>query len=478
MAVKPILGMLSNAMSLQIYNTLSRTKEDFTTVQEGVVRMYVCGPTVYDKAHVGHAMSSIVFDIIRRYLEFKGYEVRHVMNYTDVDDKVIIRARDLNVDALELAERYIKEYDKHLKDLNVLPATFYPRVSTEISEIITMVEGLIEKGYAYAVEGDVFFRVSRDDDYGRLSRRDPEDMRAGARLGVDERKEDPADFALWKSTKPGEPAWDSPWGPGRPGWHIECSAMSLHHLGEEIDIHGGGNDLIFPHHENEIAQSESYTGKHFARYWVHNGMMQLSGEAMSKSTGNVFSVENFLQKHEADVLRLMILNASYRSPLTFNEEVIEQAERALERLKGALRPATPLNEVPPGTEAALQQAVETARAGFVQAMDDDFNSAGALGQLFDLVKAINSARTAGIGEEELARARGQLLNLSGVLGLRLELEKQHGDDASQFIDLLLEVRTGLREAKQWELSDMIRDRLLELGITIEDGKEGTIWRSS
>ena len=465
-------------MPLKIYNTMTRKKEEFTTIEPGKVRMYVCGPTVYDKAHVGHAMSSLVFDNIRRYLEYKGFEVDHVMNYTDVDDKVIIRAQDLKVEALELAERYIGEYDEHLKQLNVLPAKVYPRVSTEISEIVTMVEGLIEKGYAYAVEGDVFFRVGRDEDYGRLSRRDTEEMRAGARLGVDERKENPADFALWKSTKPGEPAWDSPWGSGRPGWHIECSAMSLHHLGEELDIHGGGNDLIFPHHENEIAQSESYTEKPFSRYWVHNGMMQLSGEAMSKSTGNVFSVENFLEAHDADVLRLMILNASYRSPLTFNDEVIGQAEGALERLRGAMRPATPLSKVPQATMDELAAALATAQAGFEQSMDDDFNSAGALGHLFDLVKAINTARTAGIAVEPLEKAQELLRQLTGVMGLRLDPGKQLESGAGVFIDLLLEVRTALREVKQWELSDMIRDKLVELGVTIEDGKEGTTWRAN
>jgi cysteinyl-tRNA synthetase len=462
---------------LKIYNTMTRTKEEFTPLEEGLVRMYVCGPTVYDKAHVGHAMSSIVFDIIRRYLQYKGYRVDHVMNYTDVDDKVIIRAQDLGVDPLDLAEKYIGEYNQHLKELNVLPAQVYPRVSTEIDEIIAMVQGLVDKGYAYAVDGDVFFRVGKDEDYGRLSRRSTEDMQAGARLGIDERKESPADFALWKSAKPGEPAWESPWGPGRPGWHIECSAMSLHHLGEQLDIHGGGNDLIFPHHENEIAQSESYTDKSFARYWVHNGMMQLSGADMSKSTGNVFSVENFLEEHEADVLRLMILNASYRSPLTFNDEVIEQATRGLERLRGALRPATPLSDADETAVKELDQAVEQARVGFENAMDDDFNSAGALGHLFDLVKAINQARTAGVAAAPLQAGQNVLRELAGVLGLRLELGDHFEGDAAAFIVLLLEVRSALRQAKQWELSDLIRDRLIDLGISIEDGKEGTTWRA-
>jgi cysteinyl-tRNA synthetase len=462
-------------MTISIYNTLSRSKEPFETLEPEKVRMYVCGPTVYDKAHVGHAMSSIVFDVIKRYLEYRGYQVRHVMNYTDVDDKVIMRAQDLGVDALSLANQYIEEYDQHLHDLNVEPAAVYPRVSEEIEEIIKVVQGLIDSGHAYELEGDVYFRVASDDDYGRLSHRNLEDMRAGARLGVDDRKEDPADFALWKSAKPGEPAWESPWGLGRPGWHIECSAMSLHHLGEQIDIHGGGNDLIFPHHENEIAQSESFTGKPFARYWVHNGMMQLSGADMSKSTGNVFTIESFLKQHDADVLRIMVLNASYRSPLTFNDDVIEQAEAALARLKGAFRPASPIDNVPQETAGHLQAAVETTRKGFIEAMDDDFNSAGALGNLFDLVKAINEARTAGLDQESLTAAQGVLRELSGVLGLRLESD-QLDTGAAPFIDLLVEIREALRGAKQFELADRIRSGLSELGVTIEDSKGGTNWR--
>ncbi len=464
-------------MALMIYNTLTRQKEPFETLEPGKVRMYVCGPTVYDKAHVGHAMSSIVFDVIRRYLEYRGYEVRHVMNYTDVDDKVILRAQELGLDPLELAETYIREYDEHLRALHVLPAQVYPRVSQEIDYIIKVVSGLIEKGFAYAVDGDVYFRVARDEDYGRLSGRNLEEMRAGARLEIDERKEDPADFALWKAAKPGEPAWDSPWGPGRPGWHIECTAMSLHHLGEQIDIHGGGNDLIFPHHENEIAQSESYTGKLFARYWVHNGMMQLSGEAMSKSTGNVFNIEDFLARYEADVLRLLILNASYRSPVTFNEEVIEQSQSALERLRGALRPPIP-GEGPAGDDvlAALAATADKARRGFEEAMDDDFNTPGALGSLFELVRGINAARAAGAGAEALGPAQATLLELAGVLGLRLDVPKGEDREIAPFVELLLDVRQALREQKQWELADRIRERLLELGVVLEDAKGGTTWR--
>jgi cysteinyl-tRNA synthetase len=463
-------------MTLLVYNTMSREKEPFEVLEPGVVRMYVCGPTVYDDAHVGHAMSSIIFDVIRRYLESLGYEVRHVMNYTDVDDKVIMRANELGEDPLRLAESYVQKYDRQLRALGILPATAYPRVSEEIDQIIKMVEGLIDNGSAYEIDGDVYFRVAGDADYGRLSRRDLEEMRAGARLGVDERKADPADFALWKSAKPGEPAWESPWGPGRPGWHIECSAMSLHHLGEQIDIHGGGNDLIFPHHENEIAQSESLTGKRFARFWIHNGMMQLSGEAMSKSTGNVFTLDAFLEKYEGSVLRMLVLNASYRSPLTFNEDVIEQSQRALERLRGALRPAIPATEIPADAAAALRASVERAREGFLASMDDDFNTAGALGNLFDLVKAINQARTDGLESQALQAGQDALREMAGVLGLNLEYAQDSDREAAPFIELLLTVRRELREKREYELADSIRDRIVELGVTIEDTREGTVWR--
>ena len=462
-------------MTLQIYNSLTRQKEPFETLVDGEVRLYVCGPTVYDRAHVGHAMSSIVFDIIRRHLEACGYRVRHVMNYTDVDDKVIIRAQELGADALALAERYVREYGQHILDLNILPASAYPRVSQEIEPIQRMVAGLLEGEYAYQVEGDVYFRVKRDEDYGKLSGRRLEDMRAGARLEVDERKEDPADFALWKAAKPGEPAWESPWGKGRPGWHIECSAMSLTHLGEQIDIHGGGNDLIFPHHENEIAQTESFTGKAFARYWVHNGMLQFTGEKMSKSVGNFITIEDFLAEHKADVLRLIVLNGHYRSPLVFNEEVIEQAARALDRLQTGLRPASGDGEAP-AAAAHLQEAAEASRTGFEQAMDDDFNTPVALSHLFEFVRVINTARDDGVGADELEAAQTVLRALAARLGLRLEADRSGPAEAAPFIELLLEVRKGLREAKQFELADQIRDQLAELGVHIEDGKQGTTWR--
>lgn len=464
-------------MALRVYNTLTRQKEIFETVQPGKVLMYVCGPTVYDRAHIGHAMSALVFDIIRRYLEYRGYTVRHVMNYTDVDDKIIRRANELGVEPILLAEKYIDEFNRHLADLNILPATVYPRATREIDQIIALIQRLIEKGYAYEVDGDVYFRVTCDEDYGRLSGRRLEDMQAGARIGVDERKEHPMDFALWKASKPGEPAWDSPWGKGRPGWHIECSAMSMRHLGEQIDIHGGGNDLIFPHHENEIAQTESITGKPFARYWIHNGMLQLSGEKMSKSLGNLITIEEFLEQHEADVLRLMILNSSYRNPLTYSDEIVSQAEKALERLRLALRPA---GETAPASDEVverLEQQMQAARIGFEEAMDDDFNTAGALGHLFELVRAINQARDAGANAQQLTPAQDLLRELMEVLGLRPEhVKTAPGVQVAPFIDLLVEVRQELRKQKLWALADRVRDRLAELGVILEDTREGTSWR--
>src|SRR5574339_711261 len=360
---------------IRLYNTLTRKKEDFETIEPNKVRMYVCGVTVYNDAHVGHAMSALVFDVIRRYLEYRGYRVKNVMNYTDVDDKIINRANQLGEDPLRLSQRYIEDYTRDLESLNVLPATSNPQVSRTMPLIIEFIQGLIDKGYAYAADnGDVYFRVKRDEDYGKLSGRKLDDMQAGARIEVGEAKEHPMDFALWKAAKPGEISWDSPWGKGRPGWHIECSAMNLAELGEQIDIHGGGNDLIFPHHENEIAQTESYTGKQFARYWIHNGMLQLGGEKMSKSLGNMVSIKDFLSVRDADVMRMLVLTGSYRAPLIFNDETQDAAEKNLERLKAALRPASSSSS---GLDAeaafAVASQAEATRKAFTDAMDDDFN---------------------------------------------------------------------------------------------------------
>ena len=462
---------------LRVYNTLTRKTEEFQTLEPGVVKMYVCGVTVYNDAHVGHAMSALVFDIVRRYLEFRGYKVRHVMNFTDVDDKIIARANSLGEDPFALAQRYIDDYRQNLHDLNILPAMSNPRATQTMDRIIQMVEGLIEKDYAYAASnGDVYFRVARDEDYGKLSSRKLENMQAGARIEIGEAKDNPLDFALWKAAKPGEPAWDSPWGKGRPGWHIECSAMNLAELGEQIDIHGGGNDLIFPHHENEIAQTESFTGKPFARYWMHNGMLQLGGEKMSKSLGNIVSIKEFISKRDADVMRMLVLNGTYRAPLMFNDETLDAAQKNVERLKSGLRPASASAKgLPAGNASELSVQAESTKAAFTVAMDDDFNTAGAIAALFELVKAINTARDNDATDEQLLPAQNMLRTLTGVLGLRLQ-DKRGSANADGFINLLVEVRTEVRKQKLWALSDLIRDRLKELGVILEDSKDGTNWR--
>ncbi len=462
---------------IRLYNTLTRKKEEFQTLEPNVVKMYVCGVTVYNDAHVGHAMSAIVFDIIRRYLEYRGYNVRHVMNYTDVDDKIINRAKQLNEDPLKLSQRYIEDYANDLNNLNVLPATSNPQVSKTMPVIIEFIQGLIQKEAAYAAaNGDVYFSVTGDDDYGKLSGRKLDDMQAGARIEVEESKNHPMDFALWKAAKPGEISWDSPWGKGRPGWHIECSAMNLAELGEQIDIHGGGNDLIFPHHENEIAQTESYTGKQFSRYWIHNGMLQLGGEKMSKSLGNIVSIKEFLTSRDADVMRMLVLMGSYRAPLILNDETQDAAEKSLERLKVALRSAsTSASGLAPGIAAELVAQADSMKQAFTDAMDDDFNTPLALAALYELVKAINTARDGGANNEQLKPAQETLRELANVFGLRL-LEKTGSSDAEAQINALIAERNEARKQKQWARSDQIRDQLKEMGVSIEDSKDGTTWR--
>ncbi len=466
-------------MSIQIYNTLTRTKDPLETLEPGKVRMYVCGPTVYNKAHIGHAMSALVFDIIRRYLEYRGFDVQFAMNFTDVDDKIIRRANEMGMDPFALAEGYIQDFQKNMADLNIKPASFNPRASKEIDQIIAIVQGLIDKGAAYPLEGDVYFRVRNDPNYGKLSGRNLDDMRAGVRKEADDRKEDPMDFALWKSAKPGEPAWDSPWGPGRPGWHIECSAMNYHYFGDSIDIHGGGNDLIFPHHENEIAQSELFTGKPFARYWVHNGMLQLRGEKMSKSIGNIISIDEFLSHHSADSFRYLILNSAYRNPIVFNEDVLLQAEKALDRIRFAFHPAAEgAKGASEDVKQALSQQIAATRNGFESSMDDDFNSAGALGYIFELIRVINYSRDEGATQAELQPAQDLLLELTSVLGLTLDVksEKQQSAEADPFVQLLVDLRLELRKQKNWGLADQIRNQLSEKGVVLEDTKDGTTWR--
>jgi cysteinyl-tRNA synthetase len=424
-------------------------------------------------------MSALVFDILRRYLEYRGSRVLHVMNYTDVDDKIINRANQAGEDPFKLAQRYIDDYTRNLQDMNILPATSNPRATQTMEEIQAMVTGLIEKGFAYpASNGDVYFRVTRAKNYGKLSGRSLDEMQAGSRIEVGAQKENPMDFALWKSAKPGEPAWDSPWGKGRPGWHIECSAMNLKELGEQIDIHGGGNDLIFPHHENEIAQTESFTGKPFARFWIHNGMLTLGSEKMSKSVGNIISIKDFLLDHSADTMRMLVLAGSYRAPLIFNDETLSSAESSLERIKVGLRPGSPSSKgIPSGAAAELSSQADAVRESFIAAMDDDLNTPLALAAIYELVKAINTARDEGAALEQLQPAQAVLRELTAVLGLRLDEKKKTGE-AEKFIDLLVEVRSEARRQKLWAFSDLIRDRLLTLGVDIEDGKDGTVWRWS
>ena len=451
---------------MKLYNTLSRQTEEFA-VEEDVVKMYVCGITPYSASHVGHAFSSVVFDTLRRYLEYRGYEVRHVQNFTDIDDKMIAAAADGGISISELAESNVQQYLGELEALNVLRADMYPRATAEIPTIIEIIESLVASKFAYVVRGNVYYHVKNFDGYGKLSRRNLDGMLAGARVEVDENKEDEMDFALWKAQKPGEPSWDSPWGQGRPGWHIECSAMSIAHLDETIDIHGGGADLIFPHHENEIAQSEPYTSKGpFARFWVHNGLVQFGEDKMSKSLGNLVTTAEALGRHTPDALRLFFLNSHYRSPLVYTDENVTAQGRAAERLRNAAHGGGPN-----GTQSI---DVGQYRDRFEDSMDDDLNTPRALAALFDLARDINRAREAGDGVSD---AQQLLEELSGVLGLTLEEPQvQSSGDEGRLVDLLIELRSDLRESKQFELADKVRDRLADLGVTIEDKSGGTEWR--
>jgi cysteinyl-tRNA synthetase len=470
------------ASELHVYNTLTRTKEPFQTIEPGRVRMYVCGVTPYSSAHVGHAMSSIVFDMIKRYLQHLGYEVRHAQNFTDIDDKIIARANREGIDPGKLTEQLIEDWHAETRALNIEPATIYPRATLEIPAIIKMISGLIAKGYAYEVDGDVYYRVRAFPDYGKLSHRNIADLLSGARIEVDERKEDPLDFALWKAAKPGEPKWESPWREGRPGWHIECSAMCSNHLGGLVDLHGGGADLIFPHHENEIAQSEAYLGEEpFARYWVHNGLLQLGVDKMSKSIGNIVPASDLIERGLGQAFRLLVLQSHYRAPLTFTEEGLQGAARGLERLQAAARLEAPVSS--DGREqsddqdlAAISQQTDER---FHEAMNDDFDTPRAVAALFDLARAINRAKSTGQSTAPIESARQRLLDLSSVLGLQLEeAAAQSVGDAEPFIELLVKVRDDLRAAKQWQLADAIRNGLQERGITIEDTPAGAIWRKA
>jgi len=481
---------------MRVYNTLSARKEEFSP-RGGEVKMYICGVTPYDDAHIGHAMSYVVFDVVRRYLQFRGYRVRYVQNITDIDDKIIGRSSQLGVSPKELAEKNIKSFFDDMDALNVVRADVYPRATEEIPKMIEVIQGLTEKGYAYAAGGSVYFRVRKLADYGKLAHRSLESMMAGARIEPGEEKEHPMDFTLWKAAKPDEPSWESPWGQGRPGWHIECSAMSLKYLGDTLDIHGGGQDLIFPHHENEIAQSESFTGtRPFVKYWLHNGLLQLGGEKMSKSLGNLITIKEALAKYSADAVRIFILSSHYRSPLTYSEEALEAAERGADRLRGAARGR--------GEGAKAGPRVDSFRSQFTEVMDDDFNTAQAVATLFDLAREINRADEAG---NEPETARKELLELGGILGLTFKeaekppldagplrqllisidkrlLEAGSGgipvaglpDDVEGLMELMTATRSGLREQKQWQLADEIRNKLAELDIILEDTPKGTVWK--
>jgi cysteinyl-tRNA synthetase len=482
---------------MKITDTLSGKKTEFKP-RGDTVTMYVCGITPYDESHLGHAMSYIIFDVIRRYLKYRGYNVRCVQNVTDIDDKIINRANRLGIPAKELADKYTKRYFEDMNDLNILEADIYPRATEEIPKIIEIVEGLINKGFAYAAGGSVYFRVKNVPDYGKLSKRTPEQMMAGARIEAGEEKEDPIDFVLWKAAKPGEPSWDSPWGKGRPGWHIECSAMSVKYLGEQIDIHGGGQDLVFPHHENEIAQSESFTGKKpFVRYWLHNGALQMGAEKMSKSLGNLITIRDALTRYSADAIRIFILSSYYRTPLTYTEEALEAAQGGAERL---MRVAA--KEIHGGKGKELDAKPYYDR--FIEAMDDDFNTPQALASLFDLARDINRAEEEGMNVD---KARQTLRELGGVLGLmfkapeeapldaealrqlaisissqiantELKREIKLGSpvDATSIIESLISTRNNLRKDKQFKLADEIRNKLLKLGIALEDTPMDTFWK--
>jgi len=452
---------------MKVFNTLSGQKEEFLP-QSDEVKMYVCGVTPYSDAHIGHAMSYIIFDAIRRYLQFRGHKVKYVQNITDIDDKIIDRAGRLGISTSELAQNYVNSFFEDMEDLNIARPDETPYATREIPKIIEVIKGLIDKGHAYPAEGSVYFRVRSVADYGKLAHRSLESMMVGARIEAGEEKEHPMDFVLWKAAKPGEPSWESPWGPGRPGWHIECSAMSLKYLGDTIDIHGGGQDLIFPHHENEIAQSESFTGKKpFVKYWLHNGLLQLGEEKMSKSLGNLVTIKEALQKYSADAIRIFALSSHYRSPLTYSEEALEAAERGAERLRQTARREVGEKE-PTG-----EMVVETYKKQFIEAMDDDFNTAQAVAIMFDLAHDINRAGEPGYG---VAVAQQVLVELAGILGLTLKPPQKPSLDAEPFIQLLISTRNQLREARQWQLADEIRAKLDEAGIALEDTPKGTVWK--
>ena len=462
---------------MKIYNTMTRQKEDLQTITPNEVKIYACGPTVYNFIHIGNARPICVFDTFRRYLEYKGYKVTFVQNFTDIDDKIIKRANEENSDYLTVSEKYIAEYKKDAKGLNVREASVHPRATENIEQIIEMVKTLEEKGYAYSTEyGDVYFRTNRFNEYGKLSHQPLEDLEAGARIQIGETKEDPMDFALWKGAKPGEPAWDSPWGKGRPGWHIECSTMAKRYLGETIDIHCGGQDLVFPHHENEIAQSECCNGVPFAHYWMHNGYINVDNKKMSKSLNNFFTVRDVAEKYGYEPIRYLMLSSHYRSPINYSVEIIEQCKSALERLYNCRDDLELLMKNAPSGEKDGEDKIKdlllTHKSDFITAMDDDFNTADGITALFELARDINSnvcVKTS--PSKELCEFALNLYNeLANVLGL-LYVEK---DTVEDDVQALIEQRNAARKSKNWAEADRIRDELKARGITIKDTPNGTV----
>lgn len=461
---------------MKIYNTLTRRKEEFVPIEEGKVKMYVCGPTVYNYFHIGNARPFVVFDTMRKYLEYKGYKVKFVQNFTDVDDKIINRAKEEGIEAGEVSEKYIEEYYKDAAALNVKKANVHPKVTETMKDIIKFVEDLIEKGYAYESEGDVYYRARKFDGYGKLSGKNIDDLISGARIAVGEKKEDPLDFALWKARKEdSEIAWESPWGMGRPGWHIECSAMSKKFLGATIDIHAGGEDLQFPHHENEIAQSEACNGCQFANYWMHNGYINIDGVKMSKSLGNFKTVRDLLQHYDGEVLRFLILSGHYRGPIDFGPEILTQSQNGLARMRNA---KSNLKHLIANGEGAMTDAEKETLAGFdkfrerfVEVMDDDLNTADAISVVFELITAINTAVKDGASKEFAQKALDVLMELATVLGL-LQQEKEETVEIEPEIQALIDERQEARKAKNFARADEIRDILKEKGITLKDTPQG------
>ena len=475
-------------MSIVVYNTKSQKKEEYIPIESGKASIYVCGVTPYNHPHIGNARPFVTWDVIHRYLDFKGYEVKHIQNFTDVDDKIINSAEKRGITWKELSEEFIAAYYESMDQLNVRRVQEYPKVSDHMQEIIQMVENLIVKGYAYEVDGDVHFSVESFERYGELSHRTLEDMEAGARVEVDERKGNPMDFALWKSAKPGEPSWESPWGKGRPGWHIECSAMSIKYLGDQFDFHGGGSDLIFPHHENEIAQTESCTGKHpYVKYWLHNGFITVNQEKMSKSLDNFFLVKDILELYSGEVTRFFLLSSHYRSPLNFSDEQMNEAKKGWDRLNK-------INQVLAGWEAKKSDMKEKADGSefiekmnqafseFDNAMADDFNTALALASLYGISKEINQKASLGnVSQEELAVAKDVWGKMIGVLGLFEAAEvvqEEVNTSEKELMALLIEIREEARKEKNWALADRIRNDLLESGIQLIDSTEGVQWKRS